>query len=150
MIEEYIKKHKIIGLDTMIFIYHFEANPIYSPLTKIIFKSIQSGKLQGITSSLSIMEILVKPLKTGNYIAARDYELVMLNIPNLTIIPFDSSIASKGAFLRAKYDLKTPDAIQIATSIGSDGTAFITNDLKFKKIKDIEIIILDSLLHNYS
>ena len=48
--------------------------------------------------------------------------------------------------LRVKYDLKTPDAIQIASSMFSGATAFITNDLKFEKIKDIEIIILDNIL----
>ncbi|GAG64664.1 unnamed protein product, partial [marine sediment metagenome] len=35
--EELKLKGKIIGLDTMVFIYHFEENQAYSPLTFSIF-----------------------------------------------------------------------------------------------------------------
>lgn len=31
-------KGKVVGLDTMVFIYHFEENQIYSPLTFSIFE----------------------------------------------------------------------------------------------------------------
>ena len=41
--EELNLKGKIIGLDTMVFIYHFEENQIYSPLTFSIFESLEKG-----------------------------------------------------------------------------------------------------------
>jgi len=143
--KEILKKHKIVGLDTMIFIYHFEANKKYSALTKMLFDYIQEGKLKAVTSSVSLMGILVKPIKVGNLIAARDYELIMTNYPNLTLIALDNRVALKGAMIRGKYNLRMPDAIQIASSLTGSATAFITNDLKFEKVKELDIIILDKL-----
>jgi len=91
------------------------------------------------------MEILVKPIKIGNLTAARDYELVMTNYPNLTLISLDSRVALKGATIRGKYNLRTSDAIQIASSLAGNATVFITNDLSFEKVKELDIIILDKL-----
>jgi len=59
-------KGKIVGLDTMIFIYHFEENRVYSPLTFSIFESLEKGNFKGITSILTLLEILVKPKKENN------------------------------------------------------------------------------------
>lgn len=38
-IEEWLKKHPLIGLDTPIFIYHLEDHPRYAPLTDALFDS---------------------------------------------------------------------------------------------------------------
>jgi len=59
--EELNLKGKIIGLDTMVFIYHFEENQLYSPLTFSIFENLEKGNFKGITSILTLLEILVKP-----------------------------------------------------------------------------------------
>jgi len=48
--------------------------------------------------------------------------------------------------LRAKYNLKTPDAIQIAATLQAGGTAFITNDPAFKRVTEIEVLVIDQLI----
>jgi hypothetical protein len=51
----------VVGLDTAIFIYHFERHPKYFPLTQELFSGIEAGLRKGITSTITLMEIIVKP-----------------------------------------------------------------------------------------
>jgi predicted nucleic acid-binding protein len=44
--------------------------------------------------------------------------------------------------LRAEYELKTPDAVLLATALHSRATGFIGNDSKLKRVKGIEILML--------
>jgi predicted nucleic acid-binding protein len=55
-------------------------------------------------------------------------------------------IAKKAAGLRAKYGLKTPDAIQFATAIYGSADYFLTNDIRLKVVREIEIFILDNII----
>ena len=42
--------------------------------------------------------------------------------------------------------MKTPDAIQLATAIIATTDFFLTNDPALKKVKEVEVIILDDYL----
>jgi len=64
----------------------------------------------------------------------------------LTTLMIERDVAIKAAELRAKYRIRTPDAIQIATSIIGNAGAFITNDIALKKVKEIVVLILDDFL----
>jgi len=57
----FIKKHKVIGLDSMLFIYHFEKYPNFWPKTQKLFDLLEKGKFQGITSVIALIEILTFP-----------------------------------------------------------------------------------------
>jgi len=48
--------------------------------------------------------------------------------------------------LRAKYSIRTPDAIQIAVGIIYAADTFLTNDSDLKKVKDISVVILEDFL----
>ena len=56
------------------------------------------------------------------------------------------NIAVKAAKIRAEYGLKTPDSIFIATAIYESAQVFITNDIKLKKVSEIDFIILDEFI----
>ncbi len=47
--------------------------------------------------------------------------------------------------LRAEYNLRTPDAIQISIAIKTDATLFFTNDIRLPEIPSIKILLLDSV-----
>lgn len=145
-IEEWLKKHPLIGLDTPIFIYHLEDHPRYAPLTEALFDSLEKGATRGITSYLTLMEILTKPKAAGYVEAARDYEYYLTTFPNLKVCEMDLEVARKASDLRAVEKIKAPDAIQIATAIVHGATGFLTNDRIFARIKGIDVLILDKLL----
>jgi len=144
--EELNLKGKIIGLDTMVFIYHFEENQIYSPLTFSIFESLEKGNFNAITSILTLLEILVKPKRENNSIITERYKILLETFPNLQVKTLDENIADVASILRANYNINTPDAIQVATSLDAQADIFITNDISLKKVKEIKVLLLSEML----
>lgn len=139
-------KGKVVGLDTMVFIYHFEENQAYSPLTFSIFESLEKGNFNGITSILTLLEILVKPKKENNLLLTERYKLLFETFPNLQVKEINENIADIASSLRANYNINTPDAIQIATSLEAKANIFITNDATLKKISEIKVLLLSEML----
>lgn len=141
-----IARHKTIALDTSIFIYHFEGNPLYVGLTTLVLDRIQSGKSRGIASELSLHEILVRPLKLQLPDVADEYELLLTSFPNLFLTPVSRQILLKAAELRAIHGFRAPDAIIIATAVVNRATLLITNDKNWKRLKEPAIACLDDFL----
>lgn len=139
-------KGKVVGLDTMVFIYHFEENQAYSPLTFSIFESLEKGNFNGITSILTLLEILVKPKKENNLLLTERYKLLFETFPNLQVKEINENIADIASSLRANYNINTPDAIQIATSLEAKADIFITNDATLKKVTEIKVLLLSEML----
>jgi len=135
-----------IGIDSMLFIYLFENNPDFSDICASILRGIEKGEQEGITSTITLLEILVKPKMDGNQAAINDYKDILTNFPNLKITDVNSEIADIASTLRARYSIKTPDSIQVATSIKEECSLFITNDFALKKIEEIEVVTLKDIL----
>ena len=94
------------------------------------------------------MGILVKPKKDNNVFLENRYKLILSNYPNLSIIDVDYKIADIASRLRANYNIKTPDAIILATGISMNVDYFITNDIKLKNVcskENIEAIIIEDI-----
>jgi len=137
---------KVVGLDTMVFIYHFEENQMYSSLTFSIFESLEKGNFNSITSVLTLLEVLVKPKRENNSLLTERYKLLFENFPNLQVKTLNENIADIASTLRANYNINTPDAIQIATSLEAKADIFITNDATLKKISEIKVLLLSEML----
>lgn len=143
-----IVDRSIVTLDTNCFIYYFEDNAKYAPKLELIFNKIQDGSIQGSMSVLSFLEILVKPKKENNVFLENRYKVILNNYPNLKIIELSMPVADLAAKFRAIYNLRTPDAIILATSLYTNSKYLLTNDLHFKNIGDEEnlsVILLDKL-----
>ncbi len=137
-------KKGIIAIDSMIFIYHFEAHLDFVSQTREIFRSINIGKNKGISSIISLLEILTHPKKKKNYLLVKEYSELLNHFPNLRFIDVDWKIVDLASSLRAKYNLKTPDSIQIATAITEKADYFITADKNFKKVEEIKVKLIKS------
>jgi predicted nucleic acid-binding protein len=137
----------IVGLDTAIFIYHFERHPRYFSLTQKIFSGIEAGLRKGVTSTITLMEIIVKPLALGRHDIARKYEALLVNFPNLDIVDLDRNVIRQAARLRAEFRIRPPDALQASASLLYGAEVFITNDGLLKRLQDkLEVIVLDDFI----
>jgi predicted nucleic acid-binding protein len=137
----------VVGLDTAIFIYHFERHPRYFPLTQELFSGIEVGIRKGVTSTITLMEIIVKPLALGQQDVARKYEALLVNFPNLDIVDLDRDVIRQAARLRAEYRIRPPDALQAGASLLYGADVFITNDGLLRRLHDkLEVIILDDFV----
>jgi len=142
-----LAKAKVIGLDTPIFIYFLENNPRYGPLAQITIQGIEKGKWQGVTSTITLMEITVRPWQLGREAVAREYEAILVHFPNLSVVDVDRNVARAAAQLRAKYNVSPPDALQVAASLSFGAKAFLTNDRRLSRLQElIDILVLDDFL----
>jgi len=89
---------------------------------------------------------LVHPLRTGNKSLAEKYREILLYSEGLTTFEVLNDISEKAAELRAKYSIKTPDAIQIATAIIHGANNFLTNDPVLKKVDSVKVLILADVM----
>ena len=137
-----LKKFKLIGLDTNIFSYHFHNHPQFVKFTSIIFSYLNQDRLKGITSVITLTELLsvnISPAKI------KILQQAFQTTPNLTVLEVSEDIALEAAKIRGKYGFRTPDAIQLATAKLSRAKAYITNDQRLKSYKKIKIILLSEL-----
>ena len=125
---------KVVGLDTSVFIYFLEEHPQYSSLAQITIKCVEDGKWQGVTSTITLMEITVRPWQLEREAVAREYEAILVHFPNLTIMDVDRNVARAAAQLRAKYKVSPPDALQVAACVSYGANAFLTNDKRLVKL----------------
>jgi predicted nucleic acid-binding protein len=89
-----------------------------------------------------LLEILVQPYRLKNEEIVLKFYSLFTTYPHLTWIPLTLGISDLAAQLRAEHNLKTPDAIQIASALSSGATGFVCNDKGFQKIKGIECLLL--------
>lgn len=93
------------------------------------------------------MELTVHPWRMNRGDVARQYEVLLINFPNLRLVDVTREVARPGAQLRAKYNLRPADALQVATAMASGATVWVSNDKKLKRLElDIEVIILDDFV----
>lgn len=146
-ITEILRRHERVGLDTSPFIYHIEGALPYATVVGIVFDELVRGTFAGVTSVLTLMEMIVKPLQLGLADVADEYEMVLSTYPNLTIAGFDSATARRAAELRAMYGLRPADALQVAACLQRGATAFLTNDKGFRRVTDeISVILLEDFI----
>ena len=144
---ETLRKFKKIGLDTQPFIYHFQANRKYVELTRAIFEAVEAGAVTASTSTITLLEILVKPIRDNDTTASQEYLFVLKTFPNLKLKPVDDGVAQRAAEITAKYNLRPPNAIQLASCLEEGAQAFFTNDRRLKVVREVEVHLLRDYTH---
>lgn len=134
-----------IYIDTAPLIYLVERNPHYIATMLGIVDFIEAARLPGFTSVVALTEILVQPLRLGNTDRAQQYYDIIVGRYDFTLVSFTSEIAISAAAIRARYGLRTPDAMHAATAVKSDCDALLTNDRDFRRVNDLNVLVLDDL-----
>ena len=117
-----------VALDTAPFIYFIEEHETYLPVVEPLFAAIDAGRLTAVISALTLLEVLVVPLRAADVALARRYEALFSGSRGLVLADVSRAVLRDAAALRAATSLRTPDAIQIATALQHRCSAFITND----------------------
>lgn len=134
-----------VAFDTAPIIYFVEANPKYDAVVAEIFGRIDDGRIIGVTSVISLCEVLVQPFRIGNDSLTTIYRNVLTNSPNFLTQNITPSIAESAALFRSRYNLRTPDALQIATAVEAGCDIFLTNDKRLKRVNELTVLILEEL-----
>lgn len=135
---------KRIGLDTNVLIYYIEEHPVLMEKVELFINKIEDGKAIGITSYVTLLELLVKPIQEGRFDLVDQYRTILSS--KLEMVPLNEIVSIKAAELRAKYGFRTPDAIQLASVISRKGDVFVTNDKGLKKVTEIRVMVLEDIV----
>jgi predicted nucleic acid-binding protein len=137
----------LVALDTVAWIYEFEANPVFSPVTNVLFRDgFGAGRFSAACSLLVLGELLVQPLARGRPDLADRYRQLIVSGPDLAVWEVSRAVLESAASLRARYRVKTLDAIHIASAVVNSADRFITNDEGLRRIQEVRVLILADYL----
>jgi predicted nucleic acid-binding protein len=127
--------------DTNLFIYLFEDYGGLSKATAELRKKMLARGDQLLTSTLTLGEILVKPVERGDMALCAKYETAVTAAS--VMLSFDTKAARIYASLRSDRALRAPDAIQLACGAAAGVDLFVTNDarLQGKQVDGIQFIV---------
>lgn len=141
-----IKGIDSVAIDTAPFIYYIEEHKDYIKVIDPLFKLIGQGQLIAYTSIVTLIEVLTRPIEENNNELVVTYENLLTGSENLILVDIDRHVGVESARLRAKYNIRTPDAIQLSAGLSNGAKVFITNDANLKKIKEIKVVVLDDFI----
>jgi predicted nucleic acid-binding protein len=136
---------KTVGLDTAPQIYFIEENPAYIEPVRLFFEAMDRGGFLVVTSTVTLLEVLVHPLRSNNMELATEYRDILLN-SRLMTLKVSNEIAEQAAQLRATHNIRTPDAIQISAALNAGATHFFTNDIRLPEIPSLQVLSIDALV----
>ena len=97
-----LTEHRLVGVDTSLFIHAFERHAVFGERSAAILRSIEVRRPSVVASTLLIAELLVAPFTTGRLELVDDYVDRLSVLPNLRLIPPDVAICRTAARLRAE------------------------------------------------
>ena len=117
--------------DTNLFVYLFEDKGELTERVVSLRERMIERNDELLTSTLTLGEILVKPMEAGNEVLVRRYEQAIA--ASATVVPFDQTAASAFAAVRRDRAIPPPDAIQLACASVAGVDLFITNDQRLSR-----------------
>lgn len=135
---------QIVAFDTNVFIYWLDSG---SPLFRQSVSALELLKSPGVSAVTSVLTIteLLAGLRSS---AGQSVSDILDDFGDkLGVMPIDKSIAELAGELRQKFkNLRTPDALHIATALNAGAKTFITNDYGLSKLSfGIDIMLLEEL-----
>jgi len=130
------------GVDTPIFIYFIEEHPRFLPLLEPLFKEVDQGRNELITSALTLLEVLVVPYRSGDQVLAERYEALLTRSRGVRVADISRNHLRAAAQLRASTGAKTPDSLQLVAALAAGCTSFLTNDRDLPTIPGLSILQL--------
>lgn len=118
----------LIYLDSCLLIYLFEQHSVFGP--KVRKAMSREAPERFAISPLVKFECLVGPMRDGNLVLQRYYET---GLAQLVQLPMPEMVFLQAAQLRARFGLKTPDALHLAAAQHHACTELWTNDERLNK-----------------
>ena len=112
--------------DTNLFIYLFESADARAERVAALRQRMRERNDQLYTSTLTLGEVLVKPVERGDDGLRERYEQAFAQ--TVQLVPFDREAARLYAQVRQDRGIRAPDALQLACAAVARVDLFITND----------------------
>ena len=94
-----------------------------------------------VTSRLTRLECRSKPLRAGDHATLAQFDVFFSGV-ELAVAELSAAVIERATDLRAKYNLKTPDAIHYATAVETGAAMFLTGDRVFSRCSEVPVEVL--------
>ena len=132
-------------IETAPFIYYTESRAGYVDKMRAILQRAVDEQISIMASTITLTECLTKPLRDNDTALITAYNAMLRSTRRVRLVSVDSTVAGRAADLRARYNLRPPDALHIATALVAGCDAFLTNDLRLKRVTEVRVLALDEL-----
>jgi predicted nucleic acid-binding protein len=126
-------------------IYYVEEHPKYIDLMEAIIDLVEDTPIDVVSSVISLTEVLNQPIRKGRLDLEQAYRDILITNDRFQLLPVSQTIAESAARLRAHYNMRTPNALHVATALDALCDGFLTNDNGLKRVTAINILVLDDL-----
>ncbi|WP_427365459.1 type II toxin-antitoxin system VapC family toxin [Candidatus Caldatribacterium saccharofermentans] len=133
---------KKVFVDTNILIYFLEQHERFFSRVRHLFLKAEKGEIVLCTSSLSYFEVLIPVVAKKDHALRAGYHYLFRGFPGLQVYPIDTEAAEKGAEIRVKYNLKTPDALQVGCALAAQCQEFFTADRALTRVQEIPVVLV--------
>jgi predicted nucleic acid-binding protein len=134
------------AFDADVIIYAATPGHALGQRVQLLFEAAADDASQhaGIGSVLLIPEVLSKPIREEKQEVVTRLTALL---SRLDLVAVDEVTAELAAAMAATYRLRAPDAVHLATAVGSAADRFITNNRNdfAKSISEIDVIYPDEL-----
>ena len=120
-------------LDSMIWVYILEGNPIFGTSAREFFARMRSAHHEFLSSNLVLAEVLVLPKRNADLSTVAKYRR-LFTPPGVTILPFGAETAERFADLRATTRVQPADALHLALAASAGTDYFVTTDAKLHSL----------------
>lgn len=134
-----------IYLDANALIYSLEMVAPYFSVLAPLWDEAQRRRLPLVSSQIVLMEVLVKPVRTGDSVLENRYRAAFAG-GAVRLEPVSPMIVETGVRIRAATGIKTPDALHAATALSMGCALFITNDASFRRVEGLPVTVLNDFL----
>ena len=135
-----------VYIDANSAIYAVEKIEPYHSFLAPLWLAAQTDQVSIVTSELTWLETLVKPLRDGNTTLESLFR-AFLTAREVELIPTTLALWEQAARLRI-LGLKTPDALHAATGLAVGCALFLTNDPVFERVPGLPVTILSIAINS--
>lgn len=140
-----LQEDDLVFLDTSPFIYFLERHPDWFQYVENLFDQAYEKDVQIVTSIVSLIEICTLPARLNDQDLVSRYRHYFTKSKNILLHPVDLAVSEQAIALRAKYRLKTPDAIQLGTAIVCQAKFIVTNDQQWKQLTGQTVVTVKEI-----
>jgi predicted nucleic acid-binding protein len=130
-----------VYLDSNVFIAAMENPGAHSDHAWWIINAIEESQIVGVTSEITLAEILVKPIELGDRDLAAAYEQMIVSNANFEVLQVGREILIGAAQMRARRSsIRLPDAIHVATALATHCSHFVSDDQRLHSIDSLKML----------
>ncbi|MBI4885206.1 MAG: PIN domain-containing protein [Actinobacteria bacterium] len=126
------------AFDADVLIFAASASHPLGARVRSLFSGPATDEHVGVGSLLLLPEVMSRPMRESSADEVADLNGLLAH---LDLRPLDRMTAQIATALAAKYRLRAPDAVQLATGVNAGATRFLTNNSRDfpKSITEIDI-----------